>query len=57
MTPAKLTELRQRMINHEVENDTAIVKLTAQELEQLLEEVETLRRRIHDLMNSLEYME
>jgi hypothetical protein len=42
MTRAKLVELRQRMMNHDVEDDTAIVKLTAKELDELLDYVQKL---------------
>jgi hypothetical protein len=36
MTREKLQELRQRMLNHKVVNDTAMVELTAKELDELL---------------------
>lgn len=36
MTPERLAYFRDRMVNHDVENDTAIVKLTARELQELL---------------------
>jgi hypothetical protein len=36
MTKGKLEELRKRMVNHTVINDTAVVLLTAKELEDLL---------------------
>ena len=45
MTKAKLKELRDRMIHHSVVNETAVVVLTARELEELLDTVEKKERR------------
>ena len=45
MTPAKLTELRDRMVNHDVDGDRAIVKLSAKELQELLDEIFLWHRR------------
>lgn len=51
MTPEKIErlrlqieELKLRMLHHEVENDTAIVKLTAKELYELIELAEKALR-------------
>lgn len=37
MTKEKIEELRHRLLNHEVENEIAIVKVTAHELQELIE--------------------
>ena len=49
ITKEKLQEFHDRMIRHEVENDTAIVKLTTKELQELLEEIANLKEEIHIL--------
>ena len=44
LTKEKLAELSQRMMNHDVdENDVAIVKVTAAELEELIDAATLLR--------------
>lgn len=45
MTKEKLEELRKRMLNHDVENDVAIVKITAKELCDLLDHIDELEKR------------
>jgi hypothetical protein len=45
----QLQSLRERATNHEVENDVAIVKLTAKELTDLLNEIELLQLGTNDL--------
>ena len=44
ITKEKLKELRRRMIYHEVENDIAVVKLTAKELYGILDTIEGLQK-------------
>jgi hypothetical protein len=48
----KLEELRQRMIHHEVENDVAVVKLTAKELYGLLDTIEGLQKLLEIINGS-----
>lgn len=44
ITKEKLEELRQRMLHHQVENDVAVVKLSAKELCDLLETVDAYHK-------------
>lgn len=43
MTKDKLNKLRDRMMSHDVKDDTAIVELTARELQELLDYIDDLQ--------------
>jgi hypothetical protein len=51
MTREKLTELRERMKNHKVVNDTAVVELTAKELQELLDWIDALNKELNARIN------
>lgn len=53
MIQEKLAEIRKKMLNHTIENDIAIVKLTAFEVHFLLELADKAVKKEIDLSNYL----
>lgn len=45
ITKNKIKELQKRMLNHQVDGDTAVVEVTARELQDLLDTIEILSSR------------
>lgn len=56
ITKEKFEELRQRMVNHKIINDTAIVELTAKELEDLLNMIEEMNK-LYKNYSGIEYFD